>query len=97
MAACQHPERKRHAQLRHQPRSKPLWVDNSDDWTLVRHKPRPPLVCLEPGCGVELISYENVNNQYNPRIFKFKSISRSWTMGRLVVGVVVLRASSTSG
>jgi hypothetical protein len=31
---------------------------------------------------VELISYENVNNQYNPRIFKFKSINKScdhWT------------------
>jgi hypothetical protein len=33
---------------------------------------------------VELISYENVNNQYNPRIFKFKSINRScdhWPAG----------------
>jgi hypothetical protein len=26
---------------------------------------------------VELISYENLSNQYNPRIFKFKSINRS--------------------
>lgn len=84
MEACQHPERKRHAQLRHQPRSTPLWVGDPDDWALVRHKPRPPLVCPEPGCGVELISYENVNNQYNPRIFKFKSINRScdhWPAG----------------
>jgi hypothetical protein len=33
---------------------------------------------------VELISYENVNNHYNPRIFKFKSINRScdhWPAG----------------
>lgn len=33
---------------------------------------------------MELISYENVNNQYNPRIFKFKSINRScdhWLAG----------------
>jgi hypothetical protein len=74
---CQHPQRKWHAQLRHQPRSTPLWVGNPEDWALVRHKPRPPLVCPEPGCGVELISYENTNNQYNPRIFKFKSINTS--------------------
>jgi hypothetical protein len=55
-----------------------------DDWELVRRKPRPPLVCPEPSCGVELISYQNVNNQYNPRIFKFKSINRScdhWPAG----------------
>ena len=77
MEPCQHPERKRHAQLRHQPRSTPLWVGDPDDWALVRHKPRPPLVCPEPGCEVELISYENLNNQYNPRIFKFKSVNRS--------------------
>jgi hypothetical protein len=77
MERCHHQSCKRHAQLRHQPRSTPLWVGDPDDWALVRHKPRPPLVCPEPGCGVELISYENVNNQYNPRIFKFKSINRS--------------------
>lgn len=50
----------------------------------MRHKPRPPLVCPEPSCGVELISYENLNNRYNPRIFKFKSINRScdhWPAG----------------
>jgi len=32
---------------------------------------------------VELISYENQSNQYNPRIFKFKSVDRScdhWTV-----------------
>jgi hypothetical protein len=74
---CQHPQRKRHAQLRHQPRSTPLWVGDADDWALVRHKPRPPLVCPEPSCDVELISYENLNNKYNPRIFKFKSVNRS--------------------
>ena len=27
---------------------------------------------------MELISYENVNNQYSPRIFKFKSINTSY-------------------
>src|SRR3712207_9533745 len=75
--ACTHPERKRHAQLRHQPRSTPLWVGDPDDWTLVRQQPRPPLVCPEPGCDVELISYENLQNQYNPRIFKFKSVGAS--------------------
>jgi hypothetical protein len=72
MEACSHPERKRHAQLRHQPRATPLWVGDPDDWALVRQRPRPPLVCPEPGCNVELISYENLHNQYNPRIFKFK-------------------------
>jgi hypothetical protein len=36
-----------------------------------------PLVCPEPGCEVELISYENPANQYNPRIFKFKARSSS--------------------
>jgi hypothetical protein len=77
MEPCQHQGLKRHAQLRHQPRSAPLWVDDPDDWALVRQQPRPPLVCPEPGCQVELISYENLNNQYNPRIFKFKSINRS--------------------
>jgi hypothetical protein len=77
MEACQHPKRKRDAQLRHQPRSTPLWVGDPDDWALVRQKPRPPLVCPEPGCQVELISYENLNNRYNPRIFKFKSVDRS--------------------
>jgi len=56
---------------------KKLWVGDPDDWALVRHKPRPPLVCPEPGCGVELISYENLSNKYNPRIFKFKSVNRS--------------------
>ena len=73
MEACLHPARKRHARFRHQPRATPLWVGDPDDWALVRHKPRPPLVCPEPGCDVALISYENVNNQYNPRIFKFKA------------------------
>jgi hypothetical protein len=97
MEACQHPQRKRHAQLRYQPRSTPLWVGDPDDWALVRHKPRPPLVCPEPGCGVELISYENVNNQYNPRIFKFKSINRHVTIGLPVVEAVVLRPPSMSG
>jgi hypothetical protein len=84
MESCQHQQVKRHAQLRHQPRSTPLWVGDPDDWALVRHKPRPPLVCPEPSCEVELISYENLNNQYNPRIFKFKSINRScdhWPAG----------------
>jgi hypothetical protein len=82
MEACAHPERKRHAQLRHQPRATPLWVGDPDDWALVRQRPRPPLVCPEPGCDVELISYENPQNQYNPRIFKFKSVGVScnhWT------------------
>lgn len=74
---CQHQGLKRHAQLRHQPRSTPLWVGDPDDWALVRRLPRPPLVCPEPGCQVELISYENRNNQHNPRIFKFKSVERS--------------------
>ena len=73
MEACLHPQRKRHAQLRHQPRAPPLWVGDPDDWALVRRRPRPPLVCPEPGCNVELISYENLQNQYNPRIFKFKA------------------------
>src|SRR3712207_1883369 len=59
MDACAHPERKRHAQLRHQSRATPLWVGDPDDWALVRQKPRPPLVCPAPGCDVELISYEN--------------------------------------
>jgi hypothetical protein len=82
MEACTHPERKRHAQLRHQPRTTPLWVGDPEDWALVRQKPRPPLICPEPTCNVELISYENLNNQYNPRIFKFKSVGVScnhWT------------------
>jgi hypothetical protein len=73
MEACLHPARKRHARFRHQPRATPLWVGDPDDWALIRHKPRPPLVCPEPGCDVALISYENLNNQYNPRIFKFKA------------------------
>lgn len=78
MEPCHHQNLKRHAQLRHQPRSTPLWVGDPVDWELVRRKPRPPLVCPEPGCEVELISYENLNNnQYNPRIFKFKSVNRS--------------------
>ncbi len=75
--SCEHQGTKRHAQLRHQPRSTPLWVGDPDDWALVRHEPRPPLVCPEPGCQVELISYENLKNKYNPRIFKFKSVNRS--------------------
>ena len=79
MEACGHTERKRHAQLRHQPRATPLWVGDPDDWALVRQRPRPPLVCPEPGCDVELISYENPANQYNPRIFKFKHVGDSCT------------------
>jgi hypothetical protein len=75
---CYHDQpRKRHAQLRHQPRSVPLWAGDPDDWALALRKPRPPLVCPEPGCGVELISYENPGNQHNPRIFKFKAGGRS--------------------
>src|ERR1700704_6066499 len=64
---------KRHAQLRHQPRSTPLWVGDPADWELVRARPRPSLVYPEPGCDMELISYENQANRYNPRIFKFKA------------------------
>jgi hypothetical protein len=80
--ACGHQPLKRHAQLRHQPRSTPLWVGDPDDWALVRQQPRPPLVCPEPNCDVELISYENLHNQYNPRIFKFKHVGSAcdhWT------------------
>jgi hypothetical protein len=77
MELCHHGRRKRYAQLRHQPRSTPLWVGNSDDWALVQRKPSPPLVCPEPGCEVELISYENLNNQYNLWIFTCKSVNRS--------------------
>jgi hypothetical protein len=79
---CPHQLLKRHAQLRHQPRSTPLWVGDPDDWALVRQMPRPPLVCPEPGCNVELISYENPRNQHNPRIFKFKAVGATcnhWT------------------
>lgn len=65
--------RKRHAQLRHQPRSVPLWAGDPEDWALVRRTPRPPLVCPEPGCDVALTSYENPANRHNPRIFKFKA------------------------
>jgi hypothetical protein len=68
MEPCHHQQLKRHAQLRHQPRSTPLWVGDPDDWALVRQTPRPPLVCPEPGCDVELISYENLKNQYNPPV-----------------------------
>jgi hypothetical protein len=75
--ACTHPQRKHHARLRYQPRAAPLWVGDPDDWALVRQQPRPPLVCPEPGCDVELISYENPQNQYHPRIFKFKSVGSS--------------------
>jgi hypothetical protein len=42
----------------------------------------PQLTCPEPGCDVELISYENLHDQYNPRIFKFKATGAScdhWT------------------
>jgi hypothetical protein len=77
MEPCAHPERKRHARLRHQPRAAPLWVGDPEDWALVRQRPRPPLICPEPGCDVELISYENLSNRYNPRIFKFKSVGSS--------------------
>jgi hypothetical protein len=52
-------------------------VGDPEDWALVRHRPRPRLVCPEPGCEVELISHENLNNRYNPRIFKFKPGDRS--------------------
>jgi hypothetical protein len=83
MEACGHQQLKRHAQLRHQPRTAPLWVGDPDDWALVRQTPRPPLVCPEPSCDVELISYENLHNPYNPRIFKFKHVGAScshWTL-----------------
>ncbi len=72
MEPCDHSDRKRHAQLRHNPRSAPLWVGNPQDWEMVRTRPRPPLVCPEPGCNVELTSYECLENKHNPRIFKFK-------------------------
>lgn len=84
MEPCRHQQLKRHARLRYDRRSTSLWVGNPDDWELVRHEPRPALVCPEPSCEVELISYENPNNRYNPRIFKFKSINRScdhWPAG----------------
>lgn len=67
-----HAQTKRHAQLRHAPRATPFWVGNPADWEIVRRRPRPPLVCPEPGCDLELITYENHNNRLNPRIFKFK-------------------------
>src|SRR4051812_4007831 len=70
---CGHQACKRHARLRHQPSARPLWVGDPDDWSIVRQEPRPPLVCPERGCDVQLISYENTTNLYNPRIFKFKS------------------------
>jgi hypothetical protein len=79
MAVCAHLSLKRHAQLRHQPRSTPLWAGDPADWALLRQQPRPPLVCPEPSCDVELISYENLNNQYHPRIFKFKNVGISCT------------------
>jgi len=77
MEQYHHQPRKRHAQLRHQPRSMPLWAGDPDDWALVRRKPKPPLICPEPGGDVELISYENPGNQHNPRIFKFKADGRT--------------------
>ncbi|GAB3362281.1 hypothetical protein GCM10027360_25940 [Amycolatopsis echigonensis] len=77
MDPCRHPQRKRHAQLRHQPRSSPLWVGDPEDWAVVRQSPRPPLACLEPGCEVELLSCENLHNRRNPRFFRFKSVDRS--------------------
>jgi hypothetical protein len=64
-------------------------VGDPDDWALVRQKPRPPLVCPEPGCDVELISYENLNNQYNPRIFKFKSVGSSCSHEHLILADLV--------
>jgi len=94
---CAHQHLKRHAQPRHQPRATPLWVGDPDDWALVRQKPRPPLVCPEPGCNVELISYENPHNKYNPRVFKFKSVGTTCNHWNLILPVVVRRASSTSG
>jgi hypothetical protein len=68
-----HAQTKRHAQLRHAPRARPFWVGDPDDWKIVRRHPRPPLVCPEPGCDLELVSYENHNNRRNPRVFKFKA------------------------
>jgi len=63
MEPCRNLKLKRHARLRHQPGSPLLWVGNPDDWAIVRKEPRPPLVCPELGCDVELISYENLHNQ----------------------------------
>lgn len=54
-----------------------MWVGDPEDWAQVRAVPRPPLVCPEPDCDVELISYENLHNRHNPKIFKFKSVDRS--------------------
>lgn len=71
-----HAQTKRHAQLRHAPRATPFWVGSPADWAIVRRQPRPPLVCPEPGCDLELITYENLNNRNNPRIFKFKPGTR---------------------
>lgn len=68
-----HSQTKRHAQLAFAPRATPFWVGNTADWEIVRRRPRPPLVCPEPGCDLELTSYENLHNRKNPRIFKFKN------------------------
>lgn len=77
MPPCPHPQRKRHAQLRHQPRSTPLWVGDPDDWAIIRQQPRPPLVCPHPGCEVELVSCERPTNRNSPRYFRLKPGSRS--------------------
>jgi hypothetical protein len=82
MEPCHHQQVKRHAQLRHQPRSTPLWVDDPDDWALVRQQPRPPLVCPEPGCQVELISSRSTSHV---------------TIGQPTVEVAALRVLSTNG
>lgn len=39
----------------------------------MRREPREPLVCPEDGYDVELVSYENTRNRYNPRVFRFKA------------------------
>ncbi|WP_125734538.1 hypothetical protein [Amycolatopsis sp. WAC 04197] len=54
-----------------------MWVGDPEDWAVVRQTPRPPLVCPEPGCDVELISCENRSFKQNPRFFRFKSVDRS--------------------
>jgi hypothetical protein len=55
--------RKRYTQLLRQSRSTPLYLADADGWALMWREPRPTL-CPYPGCGVELISYENPNNRY---------------------------------
>jgi hypothetical protein len=48
MDPCRHPQRKRHAQRRHQPRSTPLWVGDPEDWAVVRQSPLPPQQQVQP-------------------------------------------------